>query len=93
MRPADTSPEAWKVFIDLHRAMAPGEKMRQILDYSWFLFKMSEAVLKAENPEMTDREVFLRVAARRLDEQTMIRVYGWNPRTGEYVSQSDSQGS
>jgi hypothetical protein len=31
------------------------------------------------NPDAGDREVFLRVAARRLDRETMIQVYGWDP--------------
>jgi hypothetical protein len=26
-----------------------------------------------------EREVFLRVAARRLDRETMIKAYGWDP--------------
>jgi hypothetical protein len=30
-------------------------------------------------PRAGEREVFLRVAARRLDRETMLRVYGWDP--------------
>jgi len=30
-------------------------------------------------PEADEREIFLRVAARRLDRDTMIKVYGWDP--------------
>ena len=30
-------------------------------------------------PHADEREVFLRVAARRLDRQAMIDVYGWDP--------------
>ncbi len=69
--------------------MSDGEKLKQVLDYSWFLVKMSEAVLKAENPGMSDREAFLRVASRRLDPEMMRTIYGWDPATQDYVSQSD----
>jgi hypothetical protein len=31
-------------------------------------------------PDAGEREVFLRVAARRLDRETMIKVYGWDPK-------------
>jgi hypothetical protein len=30
-------------------------------------------------PEATDREVFLRVTARRLGPELMKKVYGWQP--------------
>lgn len=30
-------------------------------------------------PEADEREVFLRVAARRLDRESMIKAYGWDP--------------
>ncbi|HYP07102.1 MAG TPA: hypothetical protein VER03_12795 [Bryobacteraceae bacterium] len=85
MRPADTGPEVWKVFIELQRQMAPGEKLRQVFDYSWMPFQMTQGALRAENPKMSEREVFLRAASRRLDAQTMITVYGWDPATERHV--------
>jgi hypothetical protein len=93
MRPADTSPEAWKVFIELQRKIAPGDKMRQVLDYSWFLSQMSESVLRSEYPDAPDREIFLRMASRRLDADTMRRVYHWDPTIGEHVPHSDHRNS
>ncbi|HYI94112.1 MAG TPA: hypothetical protein VEX68_11250 [Bryobacteraceae bacterium] len=86
MRPADTSPEAWKVFVDLQRKLTPDTKLQQVFEYSWFLVKMGEAVMKAEHPELTEREVFLRCAARRLNTETMRKVYGWDSATNTYVS-------
>jgi hypothetical protein len=32
MRPADTSPEAWKVFLDLQRKMSPSEKHKAVAE-------------------------------------------------------------
>ena len=89
MRPADTSPEAWKVFVELQRQMAPGDKLKQVLDYSWYLSKMSEAVLRSEYPDASDNEIFLRIASRRLDADTMKRVYNWDPISSSHVPHGD----
>jgi len=35
--------------------------------------------VRAMYPEASEREIFLRVAARRLDRETMVRAYGWDP--------------
>jgi hypothetical protein len=86
VRPADTSPEAWKLFLELHRNKPPGEKLRQVLDYSWFLFQMTESVIRAEHPEWTEREVFLRAASQRLDAETMKAVYGWDPTADRHAA-------
>jgi hypothetical protein len=43
MCPADTSPEAWKVFLDLQRKMSPSEKLRRTLEYSDMIRKFAEA--------------------------------------------------
>jgi hypothetical protein len=32
-------------------------------------------------PEADEHEIFLRTAARRLDRETMIRVYAWDPQS------------
>jgi hypothetical protein len=69
--------------------MSPGNKLKQVLDYSWFLSKMSETVLRAENPGASDEEIFLRIASRRLDADTMKRVYHWDPLSGTHVPQSN----
>lgn len=40
---------------------------------------LQRSSVKQMFPDADDREVFLRVAARRLDRQTMIAAYGWDP--------------
>ena len=45
------------------------------------LWNLSEAGVRRTYPQADHREVFLRTAARRLDRETMIRVYGWDPLT------------
>jgi hypothetical protein len=76
---SDTDPKALKVFLDLHRAMIPSQKIQKVFELNEFLTRLAEANERRLHPEADDREIFLRVAARRLDRQTMKRVYGWDP--------------
>ncbi len=76
---ADTEPKALEVFLDLQRKMSPAEKIVAIFQWSDFVMRFAEAGVRSQYPEADEREVFLRLAARRLDRETMIRVYGWDP--------------
>ncbi len=76
MRPRDTSPEAWKIFLDLQRQMSPGEKLQRTFEYSAFVRALAEGVLRREYPEAGDREIFLREARQRLGGELFGKVYG-----------------
>ena len=76
----DTDPRALEVFLDLQRKMTMSEKFRNIFGTMKFLRNVSEAGVRSMYPQADDREIFLRTAARCLDRETMIRVYGWDPR-------------
>lgn len=76
MRPADTSPEAWKVLMDLMRKMSPEEKLQRTFEYSAFLRKFGEAGLRQKYPQAGDREIFLRAARQRLGADLYAKVYG-----------------
>jgi len=75
----DTDPAALEVFLRLHRQMTPGEKVSRIFELSEFQEGLQRASVRAMYPRASDREVFLRVASRRLDRETMLRAYGWDP--------------
>jgi predicted RNA-binding Zn ribbon-like protein len=77
----DTDPRAMEVWLDLLRRMSPGEKLAAALHLSELALRMSEAGVRAAYPRASDREVFLRAAARRLPRESLIRVYGWDPET------------
>jgi hypothetical protein len=81
VRPADTSAEAWAVFIDLHRKMDPAQKIKTVFELSDSLWSLALASVRREYPEADDREVFLRTAARRLDAGTVRKVCGFDPDT------------
>jgi hypothetical protein len=76
MRPRDTSPEAWKVFLDLMRKMSPEEKLQRTIEYSAFVRKFGEAGLRQKYPHAGDREIFLRAAHRQLGADLYAKVYG-----------------
>jgi hypothetical protein len=76
---ADTDPKALEFFLDLHRKMTPGERVAQIFEMSSFMEGLQRSSVRSMYPDADEREVFLRVAARRLDRETMIKVYGWDP--------------
>ncbi|MGA9623237.1 MAG: hypothetical protein WBL65_08685 [Bryobacteraceae bacterium] len=76
MRPADTSPEAWKILIDLLRKMPPEEKLRRTLEWSEMIRLAGESGLRQAYPQASEREIFLRSARRRLGAKLFCRVYG-----------------
>jgi hypothetical protein len=75
----DTDPKALALFIDLHRKMTPGERVARVFEMAAFQEGLQRSSVRSMYPDAGDREVFLRVAARRLDRETMLRVYGWDP--------------
>jgi len=77
----DTDPKAMEVWLDLLRKMTPGEKISAALGASQFVLQAYEMGVRRLHPNADDREVFLRVAARHLPRDLMIRAYGWDPVT------------
>ena len=75
----DTDPRAMEVWLDLQRRMTAGEKLAATLKASEFLLKTWETEVRIEHPDAGEPEVRLRVAARHLSRDLMIRAYGWDP--------------
>ena len=76
---ADTDPRALEVWLSLQRRMSMGEKLLATLEASRFLLQMYEAGVRMDHPHASEREIFLRTAARHLDRDLMIRAFGWDP--------------
>jgi hypothetical protein len=76
MRPSDTSPEAWKVLLDLVRAMTPAEKLRRAIELTSAARRAGEAGIREAYPGAGEREVFLRVAQRQLGDELFRKVFG-----------------
>jgi hypothetical protein len=75
---SDTDPRALEVFLDLQRRMSADWKIALVFQMTETVIRLSEEDERRVHPEASDREIFLR-AARRLDRDTMIRAYGWDP--------------
>jgi len=76
MRPADTSPEAWNVYLDANRRMPPGDKLARVFEHSAFVRSLTMAGIRSRHPGATEREVFLRFARQTLGAELFRRVYG-----------------
>lgn len=75
----DTDPRAMEVWLELLRKMPPGEKLAAVLGGAQFVLQLYEMGVRRMYPEASDHEVLLRVAARHLPRELMIRAYGWDP--------------
>jgi hypothetical protein len=75
MRPRDTSPEAWKVLLDLIRKMTPEERLARCIEYSRFVRAFAESGIRTKYPNASEREVFLLCAQRRLGDELFRKVY------------------
>jgi hypothetical protein len=76
MRPADTSPEAWKVFLDIQRRMTPSEKLALTLEWSELMRGFAEAGIRERHPGASDHEVLLRYARMTLGRELFEKAYG-----------------
>ncbi|HLH19720.1 MAG TPA: hypothetical protein VKX45_21030 [Bryobacteraceae bacterium] len=75
MCPEDTSPEAWKVYLEIQRRMTPGEKLARALEHSRFARSLVMAGLRRRHPEATEREIFLMFARQTLGPELFEKVY------------------
>ena len=75
----DTDPRAMEVWLNLLRQMTPGERIAATFDLTSFALQMSAAGVRSVFPKADEREVLLRVAARHLPRDLMIRAYKWDP--------------
>jgi hypothetical protein len=76
MRPRDTSPEAWKVFLDLQRRMPPEVKLQRTLDWSEVGRRFAEAGIRERHPKADEHEVLLRYARMTLGPELFRKAYG-----------------
>ncbi len=70
MRPGDTSPEAWKVYIELQRKLSPAEKLRQAFEWSEVVSQFAERVARTK----LGAELFHKVYGEALpDARRLVR--------------------
>ena len=76
---SDTHPDALRVWLDIQRRLTPEQKFRQVVEMYEAITALQTSEVRRWYPAATDREVFLRVTARRLGPELMKKVYGWQP--------------
>lgn len=75
----DTSEAADRMQFELWRRMSPQERVELFRSFNDSVQEMALIGIRHRHPHASEREIFLRLAATRLDRDTMIRVYGWDP--------------
>ncbi len=81
MRPLDTHPNAWKVYLDLLRNMHPDKRAGLLFTSTGLMMGLATAGEKGRHPDADDYEVQLRMAGRRYGRDLVMKAYGWDPRS------------
>ena len=76
---SDTHPEALRVFLDLNHRLPVERKVAQIVEMYETMNAIYAAQERRSHPDADEREIFLRVAARRLGPEMVKKAYGWAP--------------
>jgi len=85
MRSLDTPPEIERILIEGYRRMSPAEKLQRVCDLNHMVETMAAARIRQQyGPDISERELELRLAALRLDRETMIEVFDWDPAEKGY---------
>ena len=83
----DTSPEVEAMLIEGYRNMAPLKKLKRVIALNRAVEQLATARLKTTyGGDMTEHQLRLRLASLRLDRETMIRVFNWDPEVEGYDS-------
>ena len=77
-RPRDTSARADAVQFELLRAMTPAQRAEIFTALTLAVQDLAMAGLRKRYPAATDDELRLRLAARRLGDDVVRRVWGWS---------------
>jgi hypothetical protein len=80
----DTSADAERVLIELARATPVWRKFEQVAQTTETCRAFAMAGLRTRYPDATHDELHRRLAALVLDRETVIRVYGWDPKIEGY---------
>ena len=78
-RAYDTAEAAENVQIELWRRMTPEQKLRLVSEMTVAIQRLAFAELRQREPDRSDDEIWLLLAARRLSPEMMRKVYG--PKT------------
>ena len=79
-QPRDTPAEIEEILLEGFRRMGPLEKLQRVWEMNRAVRTLAAARIRGQyGPEISKRELNLRLAALRFDRKTMINVFGWDP--------------
>jgi len=82
---SDTDPEIERLLLEAARRMTPGERMLRVGELNRAAELMALAGIRQRyGANLSEREEQLRLAALRLDRDTMVEVFGWDPEVEGY---------
>jgi hypothetical protein len=81
---ADTTVDVERLLIDAYRRMPSWEKARRLGEMTNALDVLALVGIDARHPGAADHERRLRLAALRLDRETMMNAFGWDPLVHGY---------
>jgi len=76
MRPLDTTPGAWEVYLGVIRSKSPAERFEMALRQSALVRALQEAGLRQRFPEASEEEIRRRAIRQRLGDELYGLVYG-----------------
>jgi hypothetical protein len=74
---ADTAPDAFAVYVALITALSPADRAARTRGLTLTVNTLALAGLRMRHPAATEQELLLRLAALRLGDDLVERVYGW----------------
>jgi hypothetical protein len=76
---SDTHPRIEAMMVQACRQMTPAEKLARVQALNEGVLQMAAARIRRQYEPASERELRLRVAALWLDDETMRRVFDWDP--------------
>jgi hypothetical protein len=81
---SDTTPEAERLLIELARAMPDARKIDQVFEMIETIRTVGMAGVRSRHPGASEEESRRRMAAIVFDRDTVVEVYGWDPKIEGY---------
>lgn len=76
----DTPEDIERRLIEGYRRMSPADRLERVASLNRALVALAGARIRSRyGPDLSERELRLRLASLRLPRQTMIDVFGWDP--------------
>jgi hypothetical protein len=81
----DTPPAIEEILVEGYARMSPAEKLKRVCALNRLAAEMAAASIRNRyGPNLPESELNLRLASLRLDRDTMIRVFDWDPEVEGY---------